>query len=218
MVYYSKCDDKIRKLDVKFDAEKLENIKQEIIKNCSLITHFEYDATVFPENNNIRNVENLFFEHIGNRDNSNSPDRNVYHFSFDEYKFPYLVRLINELQNGNSDALYEIINPNYEMEEKIFGCKIEELNNEKINNLIWEIDNNSFDNSIKLVKLNQLNELIKQKELNKNRMPICFYYIKVRSLIKLTKIDEYDYDLFKQNCEFIKNTNSKNIERVLKIR
>ena len=172
MEYYSKCDDKIRKLDVKFDIEKLEKLKQEIIKNCSLITHFEYDATIFPESNKIRNVCNLSFELIGNRDEPNfySPDRNVYHFSFDEYRFPYLVRLINELQSGNSDALYDIINPNYKMEEKIL----------------------------------------------ENQVPIGYYYIKVRGIIKLTKIDEYDYDLFKENCEFFGTKNNKNIERVLK--
>ena len=141
MEYYSKCDDKIRKLDVKFDNNKLEELKQEIIKNCSLITHYEYDATVFPENNMNRNIENLSYEFIGNRDNSNSPDRDVYHFSFDEYKFPYLVRLINELQNGNADSLYDIINPNYKMEEFVFGAKLENLNDDKINKLINEIDN-----------------------------------------------------------------------------
>jgi len=180
MKYYSKCDDKIRKIDVEFDFNKLENIKQEIIKNCSLITHFEYDATVFPESNKIRNVCNLSYELIGNRDEPNfySPDRNVYHFSFDEYKFPYLVRLINELQSGNSDALCDIINPNYEMEEKILG--------------------------------NQINDF------SENQVPIGYYYIKVRGLIKLTKIDEYDYDLFKENCEFFGTKNNKNIERVLK--
>lgn len=218
MEYYSKCDDKIRKLDVRFDIEKLEKLKQEIIKSCSLITHFEYDATVFPESNKVRNVENLKFELIGNRDEFNFPDRNVYHFSFDEYRFPYLVRLINELQSGNSDALYEIINPNYKMEKFAFKENIEKLNNETINKLVKEInnmDNTKFDE--KIIKLNNLKELIKQKEMNKDRIPVCLYYIKVRSLIKLTRIDEYDYNLFKQNYDFLRTKNNKNIERVLKI-
>jgi len=57
---------------------------------------------------------------------------------------------------------------------------------------------------------NQINDF------SENQVPIGYYYIKVRGLIKLTKIDEYDYDLFKENCEFFGTKNNKNIERVLK--
>ena len=103
------------------------------------------------------------------------------------------------------------------MEKFAFKENIEELNNEAINKLVKEInnmDNSKFDE--KIIKLNNLKELIKQKEMNKDRIPVCLYYIKVRSLIKLTRIDEYDYNLFKQNYDFLGTKNNKNIERVLK--
>ena len=57
---------------------------------------------------------------------------------------------------------------------------------------------------------NQINDL------NENLTQIGYYYIKVRGLIKITKIDEYDYNLFKEICEFFGTENNKNIERVLK--
>lgn len=39
MLYFRKNDDVIEKYQVNFDKEKIEKLKQEIINNCSFITH-----------------------------------------------------------------------------------------------------------------------------------------------------------------------------------
>ncbi len=45
MIYFRKKDDVIEKYEVQFDADKVKDLKERIINDCSRIKHYDYESS-----------------------------------------------------------------------------------------------------------------------------------------------------------------------------
>lgn len=183
MYYYVKNNDKIEKYEVQFDKEKLKKLRIEIINNCSEITHKEYDDTREPNYFDYLKIRNYKRKEIGKVEGRDyQPDKTLYHLSYDEYIFPYLVTLIDRLLADDIEALNEIFNQVTKKETLPIELRIQTLSNEidKISNL---------DTKKKIKELEKLQKLIETQKLNSNQLPVTIYYPKVQQLINLIYIN-----------------------------
>lgn len=183
MYYYVENNDKIEKYEIEFDKEKLKKLKIEIINKCSEITHKEYNNTIEPNYFDYLKIRNYQSKQIGTVEGRDyAPDKTLYHISYDEYIFPYLVTLIDRLLKNDIEALNEIFNPSIEKEKISFTQRIENLSKE-----IDEINN--FDTNKKITKLQELQKLIETQKLNSSQLPVSLYYTKVQELITFKYIN-----------------------------
>lgn len=137
MYYFLEQKYTIEKYFVSFSKEELEKLKIEIINKCSEIEHYEYDGTEGPNKFDylqIRNYHEKFIRIRESRDNLQWPDQKLYHYSYDKYNYPTLVTAIDNLLNGNVQALDVIYNQNSEITIKT----IDDISND----LIKKIGNN----------------------------------------------------------------------------
>lgn len=178
MYLFKKNGEMIEKYFISFNSKDVEKLKCEIINNCSKIVHQEYDSHIEPNYFDYLRIRNFHkSEQIGRYEYTDGPSEAIYHFIYDEYKFPYLVSLIDKLLDGDISALEKIYHPNLKHEENDFKKSIEIASKEadKINNLNVEK---------KIEKLKEIQILLENSELNKNCQPINDYYLRLQSLIK----------------------------------
>lgn len=180
MLYFKKNDDVIEKYQVNFDKEKIEKLKQEIINNCSFITHEEYESDYFPILSN-KNIRNFTYTTTGKEKEYFEETRDIYHFSYDKYEPPYLVALINRLLNDDSKVIDKILN--YEISSKSTIDDSIELTYQEFK----RIDNEN--GTKRSEKLKELEDLLKAKKLNINQQNIDLYYNQLIKLIKFNLID-----------------------------
>lgn len=99
MIYYSlinKNGEKyISKNKVSINKEKLEEVKEDIIANCSDIIHHSYKGTNF-DPGNYSNIINIKKEFIGKKQMGLYTE-SIYNFEFDEIRHPEIVSLINRV-------------------------------------------------------------------------------------------------------------------------
>lgn len=181
MYYFYENDYYIYRKEISIDKEKIEQLKKQIIENCSRITHTEYDSDYAPNINNllVRNYSETFVEYKEYFEET----RKVMHYSYDLLIQPKLIKLINRLLSDDISAIEEIINYDYKSEitiDDIIKAKNEELE---------IIDNNSYAKKIEVLK--ELEKLMYDKELNKNQQSTEEYYHKLLSLIVEKKTIQY---------------------------
>ena len=180
MLYFRKNDEEIEKYQVNFDKEEIEKLKKEIINNCSFIKHEEYESDYSPRFTN-EIIRNYISTSTGKKHEYFEETRNIYRYSYDEYKPPYLVELINQLLNGDSKAIDEILNYDISTKSTI---------DDRINLVNQEFIKINPENIAKRKeKLKELEELLKAKELNKGQQSIELYYSQLIELIKFNLID-----------------------------
>lgn len=214
MYYFIEKENVVEKYSVSFDKEELEKLKIQIINNCSEIEHFDYEAcekTYGGPNKfdylRFRNYKEVFVGISESRDTLQMPDRKIYHYTYDKYKFPKIVNEIDKLLNGDVSALDNI----YYNETK--GLTVDEkimiISNEldEINNL--EVDK-------KINKINELKRLLELKELNKNQQPIEPYYEKVKKLITMTLVDTISKEEIEKVHNFFEDDFNKENKKTLK--
>ena len=185
MYYFIDKKETIEKYSVSFSKEELEKLKIEIINNCSEIEHHEYEGTHGPNEFDylrIRNYKERFVRVEESRDSLQWPDQRVYHYSYDEYKFPELVSVIDELLNGNVLVLDTIFNTNPESKGETIDEKIRKASEE-----LDAIDNLKI--AKKREKLDELQKLIELKKLNETQKSVVPYYARLRELITLDLVD-----------------------------
>lgn len=180
MLYFRKNDEVIEKYKVNFDKEEIEKLKKEIINNCSFIKHEEYESDYSPRFTD-EIIRNFTYIPTGKEKEYFEETRDIYHYSYDEYKPPYLVELINKLLNGNSKAIDEILNYDISSNSSI-DDRINIVNQE-----FTEIDPENI--AKRKEKLEELEDLLNAKELNKNQQSIDVYYSQLIGLIKFDLID-----------------------------
>ena len=180
MLYFRKNNNVIEKYQVNFDKEKIEKLKNEIINNCSFITHREYESDYAPILAD-KIIRNFTYTPTGKEREYFEETRDIYHYSYDEYKPPYLVELINQLLNDNSKVIDQILN--YEISLKSAIDDSIDLAYQEFN----RIDNENI--TKKTEKLKELEDLLKAKELNMNQQNIDLYYNQLIGLIKFNLID-----------------------------
>ncbi len=189
MIYFKKNEDTIEKYQVTFSPKELENLKEEIIENCSLIEHKEYKSDYAPRFTN-EIIKNFKSTPLGETKEYFEETRDVYQYTYDEYIPPYLVELINKLLNGNAKALEEILtfNPysNLAIDEEIKVVSAEL--------------NTCEDISEKLIKLRELENLLESKKEGED---LEVYYKKLLKLIKFTLIDTLSLTELKRIEDFL---------------
>ena len=180
MFYFRKNDEVIEKYQVSFDKDELEKLKKEIIDNCSYIKHEEYESDYSPRFTD-EIIRNFTYTPTGKEKEYFEETRDIYLYSYDEIKPPYLVKLIDQLLNGNSSAIDGILN--YDISTKSTIDDRIDLINQEFNKIAPE------DIIKKKEKLKELEDLLKAKELNKNQQSIDIYYNQLIGLIKFDLVD-----------------------------
>lgn len=205
MLYFRKNDDVIEKYQVNFDKEKIKKLKQEIINNCSFITHIECEGDYAPILSN-EIVRNFTYTPTGKEIEYFEETRDIYHYSYDRYEPPYLVALINQLLllNDNSKVIDQILN--YEIASKsTIDDKIELAYKE-----FKEIDPENA--TKKAEKLKELENLLKAKKLNINQQNIDLYYNQLIELIKFNLIDSLPINELNKIESFLEINLSSEVE------
>ena len=109
--------------EVSYDKEQLSILRSKIINNAATIKHEKYIAYVSP-------IESLEDKHIVYFKKKliyrNKDGLNCYQFEYDEYKYPYIVTLIDMLLEDNLNALTEIYRPDISKEVDFSNFKKEE--------------------------------------------------------------------------------------------
>lgn len=182
MFYYEESDNVLEKYQVFFDREEIEKLKLEIIDKCSFIIHKEYESDYSPIISKNDIIKNFRSTNTGKQKEYFEETRDICAYSYDEYIPPYLVNLIDELLNGNSDAISKIINYGNSIYTSTIDEKLSLLNQE-FNDI------NSEDITKRISKLKEIEELLKSKELNKNQQNIGPYCCKLLKLLSFKLID-----------------------------
>ena len=181
MIYFKRNEENIEKYNVTFDKDKIKELRTEIIEKCSFIKHYEFESDYgprFTKNDIIKNFRRSntdkvveYFEET----------RDVDLYSYDKYIPPQLIDLIDQLLDGYTKAINKILK--YEVSVKpTLDDKINEVNQDIINMVPENI-------SQRKEKIEELEKLLKEKELNQNQKSIDEYYEKLLSLIKIDLID-----------------------------
>lgn len=180
MFYFRKNNEVIEKYQVSFDKEEIEKLKKKIINNCSFIKHEEYESDYSPRFTD-EIIRNFTYTPTGKEKEYFEETRDIYRYSYDEYKPPYLVELINQLSNDNSKAIDKIFN---------YDISIKSTIDDRINLAYQEFNRIDPENiTKKKEKLKELEDLLKAKELNKNQQSIDAYYNQLIGLIKFDLVD-----------------------------
>ena len=190
MYYFLEQKYTIEKYFVSFSKEELEKLKIEIINKCSEIEHYEYDGTEGPNKFDYLQIRNYHEKFIR--------IQKLYHYSYNKYNYPTLVTAIDNLLNGNVQALDVIYNQNPEITIKTIDERITETSGE-----LTAIDNLNI--TEKKEKLNNLQRLVELKELNKNQKSVIPYYDKVRELITLEYVDSITKEELEKVNQFFEN-------------
>ena len=164
-------------LDVELRDELLK-IRGEVIEKCSEIIHHDYEATNGPNIRDPFKIRNfIHFPVHGN----NKSDGKIYRFVYEEYRFPYLVKLIDKLLRNDIRVIDELEDIDMSKEIIPFVDKIEAVSKE-----LDSIPNINIRE--KRIKLNELEYLLIQSEYNKRQVSVIPYYQIVLELLNKYKV------------------------------
>lgn len=197
MVYYRINKKYLEKQEVVLDEKQLEELRKQIIENCSKIIHIERKD---PEGGldcfDLMHVKNFIKVFVGIREYNDfySPDENIYLYSYDRYIEPYLATLIGKLLNGDLSVIEKI--ENYDLSTYFINEMKEEIKNKEV--LIKHLEeikkqyHNLPDDINELISVarEKLKQIEKELELNKNQKPINEYYKRVLKCISFKTIDK----------------------------
>lgn len=149
-------------------------------------------------------------EKIGVQKYFNGSSKDIYRCDYDEYIYPKLVYLLNELiYDDNVDAIDEIFVENESDKIEPFDTKVKNILNE-----LEENDNLSIEE--KRAKLSELEEALKIPRLYDENELIKPYYTKVKCLIRFKLVDyiltdniERVFEFFENDLDEIKKTKTK---------
>ena len=205
MYFYEYNNGRIDKFLVNIDEEKLENLRNEIINNCSEIIHRDITGIKGPNYFDYLKIRNYSEKRIGVKENSFYADEIVYRFTYDEYIYPYLILLIEKLKQGETRVIGEIRNPDLSKEKTSYDQRIIELSKELDN-----IDNLNIIE--KRNKLDELEKLIEIAKLNENQKSVYIYYLKVQQLIALELVDSINISEISKVINFFDLSKTNEIE------
>ena len=194
MLYFKKNNDVIEKYEIDFDKEEIENLRLEIIDNCSLVEHKVYQGIDLLMSIDKSLIKNFSSTKVGEKEYFEET-KDVYLYKYDEYKPPYLVKLIDRLLENDSSVLGEIFNY-----DAISSVSIDD----KINLASEEFAKiDPQDTRKRLEKLKELENLLRTKELNVNVQSVYLYYIRLLALIQIELIDKISISDIRKIEEFL---------------
>ena len=177
MYYYHENEWYIIRDEINIDKYELKKLRNEVINNCSLIVHTEYNSDYAPtiDQSLVRNYKEKFvckkeyFEET----------RDVIHYSYDKLIPPKLVALIDRLLNDDPTAVHDIRNYDYKSETTI--DKMIEEKNKELENTDEKMSNK------RIMILQELKKLAHDKGLNKNQQSTEEYYGRLWSFTKYSR-------------------------------
>ena len=185
MWYFKKNNNEIIKYEVKINKEELENLRENIINQCSIrriVKTNPLPIVCSPKGENIKFVTSkLSFtreDFYGNTD--------YYTFEYVEYEYPKIIKYIDLVLDGNINAIDYLLMP--PKEEKIDKIKCLEEKIEKYSKNVF--DTNYLEEMQKL--LLELEKEKKTVEINKNNLPVETYYESIRETITLNELERID--------------------------
>ena len=171
--------------NLNFSRDELLNLKKEIIERCSVIIHHDYESTCGPDtrdNLKIRNFVKFCVSKTSLKDESK-----VYRYIYEEYRFPYLIYLIDHLLIGDYFVISELINIDYEKEIISYD--------EVVRKVSHELDSiSNYDIREKRLKLDELEKCLEQLKYNKRQVSVIPYYQRVLDIIGVKKNDILESD------------------------
>lgn len=179
MIYYKERKDRIEKYLIETDRDKLEELKNEIIQNCSEVSHevktgIKFIPKMQYDTSEIRNLQ---------VEQNNSDLGITYDVEYDYYKYPYLVYIIDAFLSGevNENIIRELYLPTKE-----FKCA-----KDKTKEVCEEILKNIGDKE----KINQaVEEYDNLKKLKQSQLDPLLYYEDVRDCIEISLAGSMEYD------------------------
>ena len=167
MNYFVKKEYSIVKYQVDFNLEKVQQLKREVIENCSLVVHKEYRSTIEPDFHDSLRIRNYEKRMIGVKDNEN-----LYLMSYEEYVYPELVSIIDELIEGNPNCIDKIMNPK---EDSVLS-----FYEEKATEIFMDIEKKNDQKEGLMELQSSVGEIV-----SKERKPVEEYYQRLKDLIKM---------------------------------
>lgn len=180
-MYFKKNNEYLEKYEVSYDKEKIEELKERIIWDCSKIKHVsfcsDYGAGIKDESL----VKNFSSVLVGEKEYWEET-RSIYRYTFDQYVPSELVKYIDGLLNGFSSSIDMIFNYDFK-------------NDKSIDELIEEamIKFNSIDPEKvydKQQQLKYIDNLLESKKVGANQKDIRPYYQELIGLIHFKLIDK----------------------------
>ena len=180
MIYFRKNGEVIEKYQISFDKEKIEDLNEEIINNCSYIKHEEYESDYWPKFTD-EIIRNFKYIRTGKVKRYFDETRDIYQYSYEEYKPPYLVTLINQFLDGNPDAIDRILKYDISITSNI-DDKAQQSMELYYNQLIGLISFNLID-SLSISELSRIESFLEIELANK----VVGNDSKEKSVVKLLK-------------------------------
>ena len=215
-------DPYIEKNEVEFKRERLEELKREIILNCSEKKHCKYKTTtIYRECYDERTI-NYTSKKIGIKEGRGyEPDLEEYLVEYDELVYPNEVILIERILEGDNEALEELLDILYNPKKRptVKEEYTETLNQTKENIVLIskQISTGEINLEKGLFQLKQLKEKVEEIkshiEKNKDQKPVNIYYQSIRESftfhpIAMLSIKEFnkalaffDYDSNRDNYD-----------------
>ncbi len=166
MNYFQKNEYSIIKYEVSFDPKKVQELKKEVIENCSLVLHKNDYSSVEPDSFDTLKIRNYQKNRVGVQDG-----HDVYLISYDEYVYPELVSIIDELLKENSDCIYKIMHPK---EDDVLS-----LYEEKAKEIFYRAEKTNNKEELKKLQ-SSVGEVI-----SNDRKPVGEYYKRLKNLLVL---------------------------------
>lgn len=181
MIYFKRNNEYLEKYKVSYDKEKIEELKERIIWDCSKIEHVSFCSDYGAGIKDERLVKNFSSVYVGEKEYWEET-RSIYRYTFDQYVPSELVRYIDGLLNGVSSSIDMIFNYDFK-------------NDKSIDELIEEamISFNSIDPEKvydKQQQLKYIDKLLESKKVGANQKDIRPYYQELIGLIHLELTDK----------------------------
>lgn len=188
---YKRENNCLETYEVKIDTNKLKMLREEIIDNCSIIESCRgVFATVGPICNKEKYIiKNFVQEKLAYiQENMGWPDTSYYEYSYDKYYFPEIIKIIDDILNGNEEQI-ELL---FETEDLIYDInefrKVDDLY--KMHDLIDLYIKTNDKKILDLLKVNisKFNHV----EIIKPLKSIKEYYDSLKSCFEFEKINTKD--------------------------
>lgn len=208
----------INKYLVSLDIEKLKILKENIINNCSHITHKKYKTTDEPNYFDTSHIRNYQSKKLGIVEQNDflTPNKREYLVEYDYYEHSKLVKTIDTLLKGNLDIIDVLMKKDFLKEPTLETIKIDkELLNKEISILM---EKGLYEEIDLLVKEKKEEQLIKAQEIFGLE---TVYLAQIKKCIIMNLYDQLELEEFTRIKEFFTESDiskniSKNLTKVLK--
>ncbi len=221
-------DPYIEKNEVEFKRERLEELKREIILNCSEKKHCKYKTTtIYRECYDERTI-NYTSKKIGIKEGRGyEPDLEEYLVEYDELVYPNEVILIERILEGDNEALEELLDILYNPQKRptVKEEYTESLNQTKEDIVLIskQISTGEINLEKGLFQLKQLKEKVEEIkshiEKNKDQKPVNIYYQSIRESfifhpVAMLSIKEFNKTLAFFDYDTNRDSYDKKITRI----